>query len=78
MIIPSLSDYQILIFSNDIYYCKTLIIRMTLFSQGHRLVYIHETLFSRFNIFCSIILTLEIIGEDFIFASLWSREFTRK
>ena len=78
MIIPSLSDYQILIFSNDIYYCKTPIIRMTFFSRGHRLGYIYETLFSQFNIFYSIILTLEIIGKDFIFASLCSREFTRK
>ena len=26
-------------------YCKTLIIRVTLFSRGHQLGYIHETLF---------------------------------
>ena len=30
------------------------------------------------HLYSSIIITLEIIGEDFIFASLCSREFTRK
>ena len=59
-------------------YCKTLIIRVTLFSQGQQPRFIHETLFSQFVIDSSIILALEIIGEDFIFASLCSREFTRK
>ena len=59
-------------------YCKTLIIRVTLFSRSHQHRFIHETLFSRFAIYSSIFLTLEIIGEDFIFASLCSREFTRK
>ena len=59
-------------------YCKTLIIRVTLFSRNHRSIFIHETLFSRLVISSSIILTLLIIGEDFIFASLFSREFTRK
>ena len=49
-----------------IIYCKTLIIRVTLFLRGHQLRYIHEILFSGFVIFCSIILTLEIIVEDFI------------
>ena len=44
-------------------YCKTLIIHLTLFSQDHKLGYIHRTLFSRFDVhvFCSIILTLEIM-----------------
>ena len=60
------------------YYCKKLIIRVTLFPRGHQPRFIHETLFSRFVIYSSIFLTLEIIGEDFIFASLCSREFTRK
>ena len=64
--------------SQKIAYCKTLIIPVTLFSRGHHRGYIHENLFSRFVISCSIILPLEIIGEDFIFASLCSREFTRK
>ena len=59
-------------------YCKTLIIRVTLFSRNHRSSFIHETLFSRLVISSSIILTLQIIGEDFIFASLCFREFTRK
>ena len=58
-------------------YCKTLV-RVTLFSQNHRSSFIHETLFSWLVISSSIILTLQIIGEDFIFASLCSREFTRK
>ena len=58
-------------------FCKTLIIRVTLFSRGHQPRFIHETLFSRLVIYSSIILNLEIIGEDFIFASLCSREFTR-
>ena len=47
-------------------YCKTLIIRVTLFSQGHQPRFIHESLFSRFIIYSSLILTLEIISEDFI------------
>ena len=59
-------------------YCKTLITRMTLFSRNHRSSFIHETLFSRLIISSSIIFTLQIIGEDFIFASLCSREFTQK
>ena len=59
-------------------YCKTLIIRVTLFSRGNRPWYIHEILFSRIFMSSSITLTLEIISEDFIFASVWSREFTRK
>ena len=59
-------------------YCKTLIIRVTLFSRNHRSIFIHETLFSRLVISSFIILTFLIIGEDFIFASLFSREFTRK
>ena len=59
-------------------YCKTLIIRVTLFSRNHLSSFIHETLFSRLVISSSIILTLQIIDEDFIFASLCSREFTRK
>ena len=60
-------------------YCKTLIIRVrTLFSRNHRSSFIHETLFARLVISSSIILTSQIIGEDFIFASLCSREFTRK
>ena len=59
-------------------YCKTLIIRVTLFSRGHQPRYIHETLFSRFVRSSSIFLIIEIICEDFIFASLSSREFTLK
>ena len=58
--------------------CKSLIIRETLFSRGNNLEYIREILFSRFHLFCSTILVLEIIGEDFILASLFSRELTRK
>ena len=42
---------------------------MTLFSRGHRWGCIHETLFLRFVMSCFIILSLEIIDEDFIFAS---------
>ena len=57
-----------------IQYCKTLIIRVTLFSRNHRSSFIHETLFSRLLISSSIILILQIIGEYFIFASLCSRE----
>ena len=59
-------------------YCKTLNIRVTLFSRGQQQRFIPETLFLRFVIYSSIILALEIIGDDFIFASLCSREFTRK
>ena len=62
----------------EVIYCKTLIIRVTLFSRGHQQRFIHETLFSRFVVSSSIILIIEIIGEDFIFTSLSSREFTRK
>ena len=57
---------------------KTLIIRVTLFSRGHQPRLIHETLFSRFVISSLIILIIEIIGEDFIFASLCARELTLK
>ena len=59
-------------------YCKTLIISVTLFWRGNQPRFIHETLFSRFVIYSSLILTIEIIGEEFIFASLCSREFTWK
>ena len=61
-------------------YCKTLIIRVTLFSRGHQPRFIHKTLFSRFVMSSSIFITgiIEIICEGFIFASLCSREFTRK
>ena len=59
-------------------YCKTLIIRVTLFSRGYQPRFIHETLFSRFAMSSPIFLITEIIGEDFIFASLCSRELTRK
>ena len=38
-------------------YCKTLIFRVTLFSQAKDLGYINETLFLRFFIFCTILLT---------------------
>ena len=54
-------------------YYKTLFIRVILFSRGNQPRYIHEILFSRFFIYSSIIRSLEIIGEDFIFASLCSR-----
>ena len=59
-------------------YCKTLIIRVTLFSRGNRPWYIHEILFSRIFMSSSMNFILEIISEDFIFASVWSSEFTRK
>ena len=51
-------------------YCKTLIIRVTLFSRGHQPRFIQETLFSWLVIKSSIILTLKIIGEDFIFTKI--------
>ena len=47
-------------------YCKTLIIRVTLFSRGQQPTFIHETLSSRFVIYSYIIFALEIISEDFI------------
>ena len=57
-------------------YCKTVIIRVTLFSQGNRPWYIHKTLFSRIFMSSSItLIILEIISEDFIFASACSPEF---
>ena len=59
-------------------YCKILIIRVTLFSRGQQPRFIHETIFSQFVIYSSIILALEIIDEDFIFPSLCSRKFTQK
>ena len=59
-------------------YCKTLIIRVTLFSRDSPLIYIHETQFLRFELFCSTIPILKIIGEVFIFVSLSSCEFTQK
>ena len=59
-------------------YCKTLIIHVSLFSRDHHLGYINETLLSRSIIFCFIISSLEILGEDFIFVSPCSRQFTRK
>ena len=59
-------------------YCKTLIIRVTLFSRCHYSLFIRKTIYSRFTITSSMVLTLEIIREDFIFASSCSREFTRK
>ena len=65
-------------FKIGIRYCKTLIFRMTLFSRGHRPWYIRETLCSRLVKAFSIIYRLWYIGEDFIFASLCSREFTWK
>ena len=37
-------------------YCKTLIFRVTLFSRAHDFGFIHETLFSRLFISCTIIL----------------------
>ena len=45
-------------------YCKTLIIRVTLFSRWNHAAYIHEILFTRFDISCFIILTTENIGKD--------------
>ena len=59
-------------------YCKTLIIRVTLFSRDHLPWYNHGTLFSRFFMAGSMILSFKIISEDFIFACMCSREFTRK
>ena len=55
-------------------YCETLNIRETLFSRGQQPRFIHETLFLRFVIYPSIILAFEFIGDDFIFASLCSRD----
>ena len=54
-----------------------LIILMTLFLQEKHDACFRETLFSQFIISCSIILILEIIGEDFIFGSLSSCKITR-
>ena len=42
----------------DFEYCKTLIIRVALFSRGQQPRFIHETSFSRFVIYSSIILAL--------------------
>ena len=53
-------------------------IHVTLFSRGQHPAYIKGTLISQSVISCFIILTLEIIGEDFIFTSLSCRKFTRK
>ena len=46
-------------------YCKTLIIRVTLFSRSNHQWFIHETLVSGFAISSSITLMEGIIGEDF-------------
>ena len=62
-------DGQILIL-DSLWYCKTRIIRVALFSRGHQLGYVHETLYSRFDLSCSIIFILEIISEDFALANL--------
>ena len=51
---------------------------MTLFSREDRPGYIHEALFLRFVISCSLILTVENFGDDFIFASVYAPEFTLK
>ena len=40
---------------NRLTYCKRLVIRVTLFSQGHHPGYIHETIFMRSVKNCSII-----------------------
>ena len=47
-------------------YCKTLIIRVTLFTQCQHPAYIDENLISRSVISCCIFLTLQIISEDLI------------
>ena len=59
-------------------YCKTLIIHVTLFSRDQHRVHVRKALFSGFVVSYSIILILEIIGEDFTFASIRSRKITRK
>ena len=46
----------------DCKYCETLIFRVTLFSRAHDFGFIHETLFSRLFISCTIILTWEILA----------------
>ena len=51
---------------------------MTLFSQEDKPGYNHKALFSRLVISCSIILTVENFGDDFIFVSIYAREFTQK
>ena len=58
------------------YFSKTLFIRVTLFSPNDHPWFIHETLFSQFVISSSITLihVKDIIGEEFIFAFLCSRE----
>ena len=43
-------------------YCKILIFRVTLFSRAHDFGFIHETLFSRLLISCTIILTRQILA----------------
>ena len=43
-------------------YCKTLIFRVTLFSRAPDFGFIHEALFSRLFISCTIILTREILA----------------
>ena len=58
-------------------YCKTLIIRMTLFLWDQTRLIVSEALFSHFVIPYSMYILLEIIGKDFIFASTLSREITR-
>ena len=63
------------LFKQSTNYCKTLIIRVTLFSRGHRPICIQETLFLRIFVSSSTTLILEIISEDFIFASVCSSEF---
>ena len=58
-------------------YCKTLIIRVTLFSRNHRSSFIQENLFSRLVIYSSIILTLQIIDED-LFWRLYALAYPSK
>ena len=48
--------------SKRLVYCKTLIFRVTLFSRAHDCGFIHETLFSRLFISCTVILTWEILA----------------
>ena len=50
-------------------YCKTLIICVTLFSQGHYPAYIHETLFSQFATF----ILFKFLNQKWLARTLFSR-----
>ena len=54
----------------EVKYCKTLIFRATLFSRAYGLWHIHETLFSRFSIYCSKVLPREKLART-LFSRLY-------